>query len=56
MAERADDIDAAEAERAKELAERELEDQKSEMYYSLATAQLAEAAARLKALQKLRKK
>jgi len=56
VAERADDIDAAEAERAKELAERELEDQKSEMDYSLATAQLAEAAARLKALQKLRKK
>ena len=47
---------AAAAERAKELAERELEDQKSEMDYSLATAQLAEAAARLKALQKLRKK
>ena len=56
VAERADDIDAAEAERAKELAERELEDQKSEMDYSLATARLAEAAARLKALQKLRKK
>ena len=56
VAERADDIDAAEAERAMELAERELEDQKSEMDYSLATAQLAEAAARLKALQKLRKK
>ena len=56
VAERADDIDAAEAERAKEIAERELEDQKSEMDYSLATAQLAEAAARLKALQKIRKK
>ena len=56
VAERADDIDAAEAERAKELAERELEDQKSELDYSLATAQLAEAAARLKSLQKLRKK
>ena len=56
VAERADDIDAAEAERAMELAERELKDQKSEMDYSLATAQLAEAAARLKALQKLRKK
>ena len=56
VAERADDIDAAEAVRAMELAERELEDQKSEMDYSLATAQLAEAAARLKALQKLRKK
>ena len=56
VAERADDIDAAEAERAKELAERELEDQKSELDYSLAAAQLAEAAARLKALQKLRKK
>ena len=56
VAERADDIDAAEAERAKELAERELEDQKSELDYSLATARLAEAAARLKSLQKLRKK
>ena len=56
VAERADDIDEAEAERAKELAERELEDQKSELDYSLATAQLAEAAARLKSLQKLRKK
>ena len=56
VAERADDIDAAEAARAKELAERELADQKSEMDYSLATARLAEAAARLKALQKLRKK
>ena len=56
VAERADDIDAAEAARAKELAERELEDQKSEMDYSLATTRLAEAAARLKALQKLRKK
>ena len=56
VAERADDIDAAEAERAKELAERELENQKSELDYSLAAARLAEAAARLKALQKLRKK
>ena len=34
VAERASDIDAAEAERAKELAERELEDQKTEMDYS----------------------
>ena len=56
VAERADGIDEAEAERAKELAERELQDQKSELDYSLAAAQLAEAAARLKALQKLRKK
>ena len=56
VAERADDIDAAEAERAKELAERELEDQKSELDYTLAAAELAEAAARLNALQKLRKK
>ena len=51
VAERADDIDAAEAERAKELAERELENQKSELDYSLATAQLADAAARLKAFR-----
>ena len=56
VAERADDIDSAAAERAKELAERELEDQKADMDYSLAAANLAEAAARLKALQKLRKK
>ena len=55
VAERADDIDAAEAERAKELAERELEDQKSELDYSLAAAELAEADARLKFLQKLLK-
>ena len=56
VAERATDIDEAEAERAKELAERELESQKSDLDYSLAAAQLAEAAARLKALQKVRKK
>ena len=56
VAERAEGIDEAAAERAKELAERELEDQKSDLDYSLAAAQLAEAAARLKALQKLRKK
>ena len=56
VAERADGIDEAAAERAKELAERELEDQKSDLDYSLAAAQLAEAAAQLKALQKLRKK
>ena len=56
VAERADGIDEAAAERAKELAERELADQKSALDYSLAAAQLAEAAARLKALQKLRKK
>ena len=56
VAERADGIDEAAAERAKELAERELEDQKSDLDYSLAAAQLAEAAARLKALQMLRKK
>ena len=56
VAERATDIDEAEAERAKELAERELENQKSDLDYSLAAAHLAEAAARLKALQKVRKK
>lgn len=56
VAERATDIDEAEAERAKELAEKELEGQKTDLDYSLATAQLAEAAARLKSIQKLRKK
>lgn len=56
VAERATDIDEAEAERAKELAEKELEGKKSDLDYSLAAAQLAEAAARLKSIQKLRKK
>ena len=55
LVERASDLDEAEAERAKELAEKELEGQKSDLDYSLATAQLAEAAARLKSIQKLRK-
>ena len=39
-----------------ELAEKELEGQKADLDYSLAATQLAEAAARLKSLQKLRKK
>ena len=56
VAERATDIDEAEAERAKELAEKELEGQKADLDYSLAAARLAEAAARLKSIQKLRKK
>jgi F-type H+-transporting ATPase subunit epsilon len=56
VVERATDIDEAEAERAKELAEKELEGQKADLDYSLAAAQLAEAAARLKSIQKLRKK
>jgi F-type H+-transporting ATPase subunit epsilon len=55
LVERASDLDEAEAERAKELAEKELEGQKSDLDYSLAAAQLAEAAARLKSIQKLRK-
>jgi F-type H+-transporting ATPase subunit epsilon len=56
VAERATDIDEAEAERAKELAEKQLEGHKSDLDYAMAAAQLAEAAARLKSLQKLRKK
>ena len=56
VVERATDLDESEAERAKELAEKELEGQKSDLDYSLAAAQLAEAAARLKSIQKLRKK
>jgi F-type H+-transporting ATPase subunit epsilon len=56
VAERASDIDEADAQRAKELAEKELDSQKSNLDYSLAATQLAEAAARLKSLQKLRKK
>jgi F-type H+-transporting ATPase subunit epsilon len=53
---RADDLDAAAAQRAKEEAERELADRTGEMEIAEAQAKLAEAIAQLQALEQLRKK
>lgn len=55
-AQRADDIDEAAALEAKEVAEREFVNQGGEIDYSRAAAQLAEASARLRAVQQLRRK
>ena len=54
-AERADSLDESEALKAKEAAEQSLADQQSTIDYTKAAAQLAEAVARLKTIQKLRK-
>ena len=54
-AERADSLDEAEAIKAKEQAEKDLSDKNDKIDYAKAAAQLAEAAARLKTIQKLRK-
>ena len=54
-AERADSLDESEALKAKEDAEQSLADQQSTIDYTKAAAQLAEAVARLKTIQKLRK-
>ena len=54
-AERADSLDESEAIKAKESAEQDLADQQSSIDYTKAAAQLAEAVARLKTIQKLRK-
>jgi F-type H+-transporting ATPase subunit epsilon len=54
-AERADSLDEAEAIKAKEQAEKTLADRDSELDFTKAAAQLAEAAARIKTIQKLRK-
>ena len=54
-AERADSLDEAEAIKAKEAAEQSLADKDSTIDYVKAAAQLAEAVARLKTIQKLRK-
>ena len=54
-AERADSLDESEALKAKEAAEQTLADQQSTIDYTKAAAQLAEAVARLKTIQKLRK-
>jgi len=53
---RAEDLDEAAALEAQEKARHELSDQQSEIDYGSATAQLAEAAARLRTLQAIRKK
>ena len=53
---RADDLDEAAASRAKEEAERELQNQTGEMEIAEAQARLLEAAAQLRALEQLRKK
>jgi len=52
---RADDLDEAATVRAKEEAERELQDRTGEMEVAEAQAKLAEAIAQLQALERLRK-
>ena len=52
---RAHDLDEAEALKAKEKAEQALKDKTSDMEYARAQADLAEAAAQLRMIQKLRK-
>ena len=52
---RADDIDEAQALKAKEQAEQALKDTKADMNYAKAKAELAQAAAQLSALKKLKK-
>ena len=56
VAERADNMDEAKAIAAKEQAEKDLADNKDNVDFAKAASQLAEAAARLKTIQKLRKK
>jgi F-type H+-transporting ATPase subunit epsilon len=53
---RAEDMDAAAAENAKQQAKDALEGQHSEMDYSRAAAQLAEAVAQLRTIEQLKKK
>jgi F-type H+-transporting ATPase subunit epsilon len=53
---RADDLDAVAAQQAKELAEKALQDQAAEFEFSTAAAQLAEASARLRTLEELKKR
>ena len=53
---RADDLDEASAQRAKEHAEKSLQDQAADFDFSVATAQLAEASARLRTLEELKKR
>ena len=53
---RADDLDEVAAAQAKEHAERALESQSAEFEFSIAAAQLAEASARLRTLDELKKR
>jgi len=53
---RAHDLDEAAAQEAKQRAEEALKDQKSEIDYARAQAELAEAVAQLNALKRLKKK
>lgn len=53
---RAKDVDEAEAQEAKRRAEEALRDRKSDFDYAQAQAELAEAVARLKTIQDLRRK
>jgi len=53
---RADDLDEAAAQQAKEHAERSLQDRAADFDFSLAAAQLAEASARLRTLEELKKR
>ena len=55
-AQRASDIDEAAAMEAKDRAEKLLSDQKDEVDYAAASAELAEAMAQLQAVQRLKKK
>jgi len=52
---RAKDLDEAQAIKAKEKAEQALKDKTSDLEYAKASAELAEAAAQLRAIDKLRK-
>jgi F-type H+-transporting ATPase subunit epsilon len=53
---RAEDLDEAAAVAAKEHAEKAIQDKRSEVEYSKAVAELAEAVAQIRAIQTLRKK
>ena len=53
---RADDVDEAAAEQARQTAEQALANQSGEFDYSRASSQLAEAAAQLLTIQKIRRK
>ncbi|MCP5183470.1 MAG: F0F1 ATP synthase subunit epsilon [Pseudomonadales bacterium] len=53
---RAEDIDHAAAEQARQAAERALQEQAADFDFSLAAAQLAEASARLRTIEELRKR
>ncbi|MCH9670808.1 MAG: F0F1 ATP synthase subunit epsilon [Gammaproteobacteria bacterium] len=55
-ASRAEDVDEAAALAAKEQAEHALQDRKADIDYAAARAQLAEAAAQLQAIQRLRRR